>query len=172
MVSIKKLFSKNKNSDPDPVLGQRGLITWAVVGDVLDTSKPAFNVASSIESQDRILYRVSPTLDPKDASPKKRLYKKFLDIPSEVKIDAVNLCVNYRIGLVVLEGMEKRGIKYCFIQPGADHADLLKRAEELRIVYQTGCMIVQRMVDLDEDEKRIVDEQKKGMESDCACNIL
>jgi len=157
-----------------PVLGQTGLVTWAAVGDVLDQSKPAARVAASIEHQGRILYRVSPTLDAKDTSEAKRLYKKFITIPPEVKIDAVNLCVNYRIGMVVLDVMKERGINYCFMQPGADHADLVQKAEELGIVYQRGCMIIEPIVELDEEERRRVEEEgrKHGAESGCACVIL
>lgn len=158
------------------VLSQRDLITWAAVGDVLNPSKPASRVATSIENQGRILYRVSPTIDVNEASPKKRLYKKFIDIPSDVQIDAVNLCVNYRIGLGVLDEMKKRGIRYCFMQPGADHADIIEKAEELGIVYQRGCMIVEPLGELDEDEKIMVEERRKGLESsssfDCSCNIV
>ena len=75
---------------PVPVLSQRGLIAWAAIGDILNSSKPTSRVAATIEK------------DAKDASPTKRLYKKIIEIPSEIKIDAVNLCVNYRIGLGVL----------------------------------------------------------------------
>ena len=162
-----------------PVLSQRGLITWAVVGDVLDSSKPASRVVASIEGQDRVLYRVSPTLDANDSSTnaKKRLYKKFAEIPSDnVTIDAVNLCVNYRIGMGVLDEMKKRGIRYCFMQPGADHEEIVQKAEELGLVYQRGCMIVEPLLELDEDEKKIIDDQKQklGIESasGCSCNIL
>mmetsp|Transcript_3253 Transcript_3253/g.4868 ORF Transcript_3253/g.4868 Transcript_3253/m.4868 type:complete len:164 (+) Transcript_3253:31-522(+) len=160
-----------------PTLSLQGLHTWAVVGDILNPTKPASSVASSIESQGKILYRVSPTLDVKDASPKKRLYKKFADIPHPpegLTIDAVNLCCNYRIGIVVLEEMKKRGIKYCFFQPGADHADAVSKAEELGIVYQCGCMIVESLVVPNEEERVVLEEKRKGIveESGCACAVM
>lgn len=165
-----------------PVLGQRGFVSWAVVGDVLDTSKPASRVAASIERQGRILYRVSPSLDAKDVSPEQRVYKKFADLPP-FSVYAVNLCVNYRIGMMVLDEMKKRGISYCFLQPGADHEDLCKKADAMDIVYQQGCMIVESLIELDEDEQRMVEErkqedkqrladEKKGAKSTCTCTIL
>ena len=162
----KKMLSANN------VLDTPSLITWAIVGDVLNQDAPAYNVANSIEGQGRILYRLSPTIDAYDSSSKqKQLYRKLADIPPDVQIDAINLCVNYRIGLITILEMKKRGIKYAFIQPGADHNDLIEKADELGIIYQRGCMIVSPLCELSEDEKRRVQEMKKSKESGCGCVI-
>lgn len=155
-----------------PVLGRSGLVTWAIVGDCLDPSKPASRVASSIKDQGRVLSCISPTLDAKDASSARRQYKKFSDVPADAKIDAVNLCVNWRVGLAVLDEMEARGVRYCFMQPGADRDEVVKRAEELGIVYQRGCMIVEPMLPLSDAERKAVEEAETKKGSDCACSVL
>mmetsp|Transcript_20137 Transcript_20137/g.27977 ORF Transcript_20137/g.27977 Transcript_20137/m.27977 type:complete len:155 (-) Transcript_20137:451-915(-) len=81
------------SSATGPVLGVKGLSTWAVVGDVLNTAKPAFRVAQRIESSGRTTYRVSPYAKTESLSPAEKLYKSFQDIPLNTKIDAVNLIV-------------------------------------------------------------------------------
>jgi predicted CoA-binding protein len=103
----------------------------------------------------------------------------MVDIPQTIKIDAVNLCINYRIGLTVLEEMKQRGIKYCFFQPGADQGEeIIRKVEELGIVYQRGCMIVEPMLALDEEDRKALQEREKmlskeeGGETNCSCDIL
>ena len=169
----KSRLSKKAKQMPSSnnVLDTPSLTTWEIVGDVLNQDAPACDVANAIEAQGRMLYRVSPTINADASSKQKRLYKKLADIPPDVQIDAINLCVNYRIGLMTILEMKKRGIKHAFIQPGADHDDLLKKADELGIIYQRGCMIVSPLCELSEDEKRRVQEMKKSKESGCGCII-
>lgn len=152
------------------VLAMPGLVTWAVVGDVLDQAKPASGVATAIEGHGRILYRISPTLDSSSASPKQRLYKKLADVPAEASIDAVNLCAHHRIGLATLAEMQARGIKCCVLQPGADHEDVVRKAAELGIAYQRTCMIVNPLCALTEDERRRA-EATTGAGAGCGCVV-
>ena len=128
-----------------PVLSVKGLSRWAVVGDVSNTAKPAFRVASKLESSGRTVFRVSPYADGKIMN----TYKKLSDIPTEIKIDAVNLIISPRIGVSVLEEMSLLGIQYCFIQPGADGGNVLKKAKELGITVQQGCVLVEPLGSLD-----------------------
>lgn len=146
-----------------PVLGVKGLSNWVVVGDVTNTVKPAFAVAKKLEDSGRTVIRVSPYLRKQNVEKSKHtsnlsccsdsvdaaaatsndIYKKISDIPTNVQIDAVNLIISPRIGEEVLQEMANRKIRYCFIQPGADGGSVLSKAEELGIIVQQGCVLVQ-----------------------------
>ena len=117
-----------------PVLGKwTNLKRWAVVGDVLNKNKPAFDVCARLEDCGRTVYRVSP-------------YSKgecFTSIDAiEEPVDAVNLIISPKLGLGVLDSMAAKGIQYAFIQPGADGGDVLPYAEKLGITVQQGCVLV------------------------------
>ena len=132
-----------------PVLGVPGLRHWAVVGDVLNARKPAFSVCSRLEDCGRKVYRVSPYI----RETTNECYKTFDELVVDndnknVKIDAVNLVVSPRIGVTILERMAKEGIKYVFIQPGADGGDVLARASELGLTVQRGCVLVTSLPEL------------------------
>ena len=54
----------------------------------------------------------------------------------------VNLIISPKIGVGVLDTMASKGIKYVFIQPGADGGQVLPRAAELGLTVQQGCVLV------------------------------
>ena len=71
--------------------------------------------------------------------------------------------------------MKKRGIKFFVMQPGADRAEIIEKTDEMGIVYQRGCMILEPLVRIDEKERIGMEEEKEknGVDdSDCACSIL
>lgn len=123
------------------VLGRRGLRSWAVVGDCLNEAKPAFRVVQRLELAGRRVFKVSP-YDSTGAC-----YKTVEDIPEQ--IDAINLIISPKIGLTVLDSMHKLGIRHVFMQPGADAADVVRRADELGLVVQRGCVLVSETPPLD-----------------------
>mmetsp|Transcript_33196 Transcript_33196/g.48714 ORF Transcript_33196/g.48714 Transcript_33196/m.48714 type:complete len:129 (+) Transcript_33196:196-582(+) len=122
-----------------PVLSVKGLARWAVVGDVTNSLKPAFRVCERIEGTGATVYRVSPY------GKHEGVFTKLSEIPSDTKIDAVNLVVSPSVGVIALEEMKQRDIKYCFIQPGADGGDVLTTAAKLGITVQRGCVLMQDM---------------------------
>ncbi|KAL1516028.1 hypothetical protein AB1Y20_002641 [Prymnesium parvum] len=132
--------SAHVTSPTGPVLGQPNLKRWAVVGDVLNAAKPAFDVCKRLEECGRTVYRVSPYC--KDGS----CFTSLDDIAEP--IDAVNLIVSPKIGVGVLDSMAAKGIKYVFIQPGAEGGDVLPRAASLDLTVQQGCVLVTPLPDL------------------------
>ena len=119
-----------------PVLGVPGLKTWAVIGDVLNEKKPASRVVARLEASGRSVLRVSP-YDTTGAC-----YKSLESVPRWLQVDAVNLIISERFGMIALEEMKARGCQYVFAQPGADTAGILQKAEELGLTVQRGCVLV------------------------------
>ena len=128
-------MSSSHVADVDgPVLGVANLKRWAVVGDVLNQAKPAFDVCARLEACGRTVYRVSPYAKAGEC---------FSSLDAiDAPIDAVNLIISPKIGVGVLDAMVAKGIKYVFIQPGADGGDVLPRAAQLSLTVQQGCVLV------------------------------
>mmetsp|Transcript_49383 Transcript_49383/g.158960 ORF Transcript_49383/g.158960 Transcript_49383/m.158960 type:complete len:135 (-) Transcript_49383:69-473(-) len=120
-------------SPTGPVLGAHPR-RWAVVGDVLNQNKPAFDVAARLEACGRNVARVSPYCKSGEVA------TSLEAVPGE--IDAVNLIISPKLGVDVLEAAAARGIKYVFIQPGADGGEVLPRAAALGLTVQQGCVLV------------------------------
>ena len=89
-------------SPTGPVLGAHPR-RWAVVGDVLNQNKPAFDVAARLEACGRNVARVSPYCKSGEVA------TSLEAVPGE--IDAVNLIISPKLGVDVLEAAAARGIK-------------------------------------------------------------
>ena len=89
-------------SPTGPVLGAHPR-RWAVVGDVLNQNKPAYDVAARLEACGRHVARVSPYCKSGEVA------TSLEAVPGE--IDAVNLIISPKLGVDVLEAAAARGIK-------------------------------------------------------------
>ena len=49
------------------------------------------------------------------------------------------------LGVGIVEDMWRLGIRYPFVQPGADSERVLQRARELGLVVETGCVLIQEI---------------------------
>ena len=119
------------------VLQQPGLRVWAVVGDVLNTMKPASSVVQRLQKSGRQVLLVNP----RDETG--QCFTDLATAAAEAPIDAVNLIINPKIGLGVVRDMKDLGIKHLFIQPGADTPPVLAEAERLGLTVEQGCVLVQ-----------------------------
>jgi predicted CoA-binding protein len=108
---------------------------WAVVGDVLNPSKPAAQVVSSLKQHGRTVHLVNPRDDTGQC------VAGVSDIGEP--IDVVNLCINHVAGLKQIDQMVELGIKKVFIQPGAQSDAILQRCEENDIEVFQGCVMVE-----------------------------
>lgn len=64
--------------------------------------------------------------------------------------------------MTVLEEMKTRDAKLCFFRPGADRDEAARKAEELGIAYQRGCVIHDRLAEPDAKECAFLEEKRKG----------
>lgn len=118
------------------VLRQR---SWAVVGDVLNPNKAASRIVARLESQGRPVALVNP---------RDKTGKCFPSLAAAVQagaVDAVDLVISPALGVGVVEDMWRLGIRYLFVQPGADSERVLQRARELGLVVETGCVLIQEI---------------------------
>jgi len=68
-------------------------------------------------------------------------YESLEDVPE--KVEAVNLIISPKIGIDVLNAMKKKGIRYVFMQPGADAEMVVRQADSLGLITQRGCVLME-----------------------------
>jgi len=119
----------------DAVLRQR---TWAVVGDVLNPSKPASRIVERLRAAGRDVRLVNP----RDAT---GTCATSLADAGPGTVDAVNLVISPALGVAVVEQMHALGVRYLFCQPGADSPSVLARARELGLVTVRGCVLIDQL---------------------------
>lgn len=121
------------------VLAQR---EWAVVGDVGNPAKPAHAIVARLRAAGRAVVQVDPRCA--DDGPAE-LFRSLTEAGGSERISAVDLVISPRLGLRVVEEMWALGIRYLFVQPGADSERVLARARELGLVVTTGCVLREEM---------------------------
>ena len=115
---------------------------WAVAGDVLNSQKPASRVVAALRGQD-VAGRSVALVNPRDTTAE--CYKSVAEI--EAPIDVLNLCINSKAGLSLIEQAAAKGVKSCFIQPGAGSSEIEEFCSERGIEVFHGCVMVELNVD-------------------------
>lgn len=108
---------------------------WVVVGDVLNSSKYAFKILSSLKAAGYNVKGVNPKADSEE------VYKGLKDVP--YKIDVVDLCIHPAKGIEIVKELKEIGINYLLIQPGAESEEILSFCEENSIIAIEGCALVE-----------------------------
>ena len=62
------------------------------------------------------------------------------DLPGPV--DVANVVVSPKIGAAEIAALAARGVRYAFLQPGADAANVVLAARKHGVVVQRGCVLV------------------------------
>ena len=109
--------------------------SWAVIGDVLNPSKPAARVVAALQGSGKTVHLVNP----RDKSG--TCFAGLSDVGQA--IDVVDLCVNHVEGLKQMRQAAALGISRVFIQPGAESADIRAFCEESQIEVFQGCVMVE-----------------------------
>ncbi|MDW8802807.1 CoA-binding protein [Clostridium sp. A1-XYC3] len=108
---------------------------WVVVGDVLNSTKYAYKILSSLKESN---FNVSG-VNPRDNSG--NVYKDLKEVP--YKIDVIDLCINPITGLKIVESAIELGINKILIQPGAESNDILMLCREKGIAAIQGCALIE-----------------------------
>ena len=111
---------------------------WAVAGDVLNAAKPASRVVAALQGQG-LEGRTVALVNPRDDSG--TCHKSVAEIDGE--LDVLNLCINSKGGLALLEEAAAKGVKQVFIQPGAGSEDIEALAAARGIEVFNGCVMVE-----------------------------
>ncbi|MDF2519952.1 MAG: CoA-binding protein [Clostridia bacterium] len=115
------------------------LQNWAVVGATQDTSKFGYKVFNKLKTKGYNVYPVNPKLDELDGV---KCYHSISDI--EAQVDVINLIVNPKVGMGVIEAAKEKGIKNIWCQPGAESPELIEKAKSygMNIIYNE-CVLVE-----------------------------
>lgn len=108
---------------------------WVVIGDVLNSSKYASRILSSLKSEN---FNVEG-INPRDTTG--GVYQSLKDV--NYKIDVVDLCINPISGLTILREVKELGIDKVLIQPGAESEDIIEYCNRNGITAIKGCALVE-----------------------------
>ena len=110
--------------------------SWVVIGDVLDPAKPAKRVVQKLEAGDaKVVHRVNP----RDQTG--TLHKSLRTV--EGPIDVIDLIINSREGLPLIQEAAELGIQHIFIQPGASSPEIEAFCASRDMEVHHGCVLVE-----------------------------
>ena len=114
------------------------LRNWAVCGDVLNPAKAASSVVSTLQGGGKTVYLIDPR-SPAGSGP-----GTFQDLKGiGGGVEALNLCINPKLGLGLIKQAKEMGVRHVFVQPGAGSKEIEDFAKDNRMAYRTGCVIVE-----------------------------
>jgi uncharacterized protein len=108
---------------------------WAVIGARIDKNTMGYKIPEVMKRKGYNVYSVNPKYESVDGE---QFYSSILDI--EVDIDCVDMIVNPKISIDLLEDIKEAGVKYVWFQPGTYNDEVLKKAEELGLEYVKDCI--------------------------------
>ena len=107
---------------------------WVVIGDVGNESKYAYKILNKFKEKGYIVSGVHP----KGGN---EIYKSLKEVP--YKINAIDLCINSKLGLEYLKEAKNLGIEKVLIQPGAESEEILNYCKENNLNAIENCALVQ-----------------------------
>ena len=110
------------------------LKNWIVIGDVSNESKYAYKILNKFNDKG---YTVSG-VHPKGGE---GIYKTIKEVPHN--IDAIDLCINSKLGIEYIKEAKVLGINNVLIQPGAESDEILSYCKENSINAIENCALVQ-----------------------------
>lgn len=109
---------------------------WAVVGVSADRGKFGYKVYKKLKNAGYTVYAVNPHLTEIDGD---RVYPDLSSLP-EVP-DVVNCVVRPEVTKEVVSQCAIKGIRYVWMQPGADGSEAIALAKEHRIEAKRACVL-------------------------------
>lgn len=106
------------------------LKNWAIVGVSAKEERYGYKIWKIMPKHDYVAYGVSPRYEEIDG---KKIYPSLKDVPG--KIDVVDVVVNPKISLGLMDEIKELGIEYVFFQPETYNDEVIARAEELGLKY-------------------------------------
>lgn len=106
---------------------------WAVVGATQKEEKWGYRIYKTLKDAGYEVYGVNPNYDTIDGD---TMYHTLSEIP--VKVDAIDMVINRKQSISVLEEAKELGLNNIFFQPGSVDKDVIAKAEELGLDYLNG----------------------------------
>jgi predicted CoA-binding protein len=124
---------------------------WAVVGDVQNTRKWAAKIYEKLKSEGYSVIGVNPRS--KDKGVPINLHQGIDEIGA---IDVIDLVINPKIGLCILEEARELKIDKVLIQPGAESGEILEFCKLNGITAIESCVLVElsKRLEQPQDTKR------------------
>lgn len=108
---------------------------WAVVGATTKKNRFGYKIVKKLNENDYNVFPVNPKIEECDG------LKCYPDLSSiEAQIDVVDMVVNPKHGINVMEEINKLGIKYVWLQPGTRSQEIRDFAAENNIELVEGCI--------------------------------
>jgi len=108
---------------------------WVVAGDVVNEEKYAYKIKRRLEEAG---YRVSGM---KPGLSQEGVYPSLKEVP--YKVEVLDLCINPKAGIKVVQEAKELGIDKILIQPGAESEEIINYCKENRIEAVEGCALVE-----------------------------
>ena len=124
--------------------------SWAVVGDVLNPSKPAHTIVQHLSQRHRHVYPINPRIKDADlpglthAHPDSEYQHAVSNSVGSVEgkgVEVLDLCIAPTVGLGVVQQAKALGVRKVFIQPGAESDDILQYCKQNDIDVHQGCVL-------------------------------
>lgn len=112
--------------------------TWAVVGVSKDRSKFGYKVYKRLKDAGYTVYAINPKLTELDGDP---VYPDLASLPNVP--DVVNCVVPPAVTTSIIPQCAKEGIKYVWMQPGADCKEAFSLAKEKDIEAERACVLAE-----------------------------
>lgn len=113
------------------------LKVWAVVGASTDKHKFGYKIYKKLKDHGYKVYPVNPGYDTIDGE---RCFHNLTELPE--KPDVIDMVVNPRIGINVIDEAATLGIQNLWFQPGTANDTIIKSVEEKGIQYVKDCVLV------------------------------
>ena len=110
------------------------LNNWVVIGDVTNKNKYASRILNKFKDKEYNVVGIHPKGG-------EDVYTKLKDVP--YNIEAIDLCINSKLGLEYLKEAKDLGIKNILIQPGAESEEIINYCIENNLEYIEDCALVQ-----------------------------
>lgn len=108
---------------------------WVVVGDVLNSTKYAYKILNALNNANYNANGVNPR------GVEGEVDKSLSEI--DYNIDIIDLCINPKSGISIIEEAKSLGIDKILIQPGAQSEEILDYCMENGIKAVQGCALVE-----------------------------
>ncbi|MFP4198636.1 MAG: CoA-binding protein [Halanaerobium sp.] len=111
------------------------LKNWAVVGATTKKNRYGYKIVRKLNENDYNVFPVNPKFEEVAG------LKCYADLSSiDTQIDVVDMVVNPKQGIKVMEEINKLGIKYVWLQPGTRSEEIKKFAAENNIELIEDCI--------------------------------
>lgn len=111
--------------------------TWAVVGATDDPGKYGYKLWYILKDRGYTVFPINPKLTEIEGH---EVFPSLRDLP--VKPEVIDMVVNPRVGIKVMEEIAELGIKYVWMQPGTRSQEIRDFADDHDITLIEDCVLV------------------------------